>query len=186
MSAREDETEQEPDRVYASTVMYDMMNAMTSAGSESNDLKSFRDYLESEDCPLLSHVSALQYSYDLSLDLYTQDPSGQIIRSDVMELIEDSMDSLYGEGASGLTSAYMGSMGGFGSLDVWEEILPGEDGQVISDLVREQYDLVYGDWPQAYDEVVLVINENNQLSDLMLYAWASRTSPRWPRSPARR
>ena len=170
MSAREDETEQEPDRVYASTVMYDMMNAMTSAGSESNDLKSFRDYLESEDCPLLSHVSALQYSYDLSLDLYTQDPSGQIIRSDVMELIEDSMDSLYGEGASGLTSAYMGSMGGFGSLDVWEEILPGEDGQVISDLVREQYDLVYGDWPQAYDEVVLVINENNQLSDLMLYA----------------
>ena len=170
MSARADETEQEPDRVYASTVMYDMMNAMTSAGSESNDLKSFRDYLESEGCPLLSHVSALQYSYDLSLDLYTQDPSGQIIRSDVMELIEDSMDSLYGEGASGLTSAYMGSMGGFGSLDVWEEILPGEDGQVISDLVREQYDLVYGDWPQAYDEVVLVINENNQLSDLMLYA----------------
>lgn len=170
MSSRNDQAVQEPDRVYASTVMYDMMNAMTSSGTESNDLKSFRDYLEQETCPLLPHVSALQYSYDLNLDIYTQDPSGTIIRSDVMELIEDSMDSLYGEGASGLTSAYMGNMGGFGTLDVWEEILPGESGEVVSDLVREQYDLVYGDWPQAYDEVVLVIDEKNQLSDLMLYA----------------
>src|SRR5699024_1362271 len=81
-----------------------------------------------------------------------------------------SMESLYGEGASGLTSAYMNSMSGFGAMDVWEEILPGENGQVISDLVKEQYDLVYGQWPEAYDEVVLIINENNQLPDLMLYA----------------
>ena len=170
MSNREQQEPQEEDRVYANTVMYDMMNAMTSSGTETNDLNSFRDYLQSEDCPIMPHVSALQYGYDLNMDIYTQDPSGAIIRSDVMELINTSMESLYGEGASGLTSAYMNSMSGFGAMDVWEEILPGENGQVISDLVKEQYDLVYGQWPEAYDEVVLIINENNQLPDLMLYA----------------
>ena len=170
MSARPQADTQEDGRVYASTVMYDMMNAMTASGSETNDLKSFRAYLQEEDCPILPHVSAIQYSYDLNMDIYTQDPTGAIIRSDVMELIEDSMESLYGAGASGLTSAYMGNMAGFGSMEVWEEILPGEDGQIISDLVKEQYDLIYGTWPSAYDEVVLIVNENNQLPDLMLYA----------------
>ena len=170
MSVQDEETQQEEGRVYANTVMYDMMNAMTSAGTETNDLKSLKAYLEQEDCPILPHVSALQYRYDLNLDIYTQDPSGAIVHSDVMDLIESSMESLYGSGASGLTSAYMGNMAGFGSMEVWEELLPGEDGQVVSDLLLEQYDLVYGQWPTAYDQVVLVINENNQLPDLMLYA----------------
>ena len=170
MSVQDEETQQEEGRVYANTVMYDMMNAMTSAGTETNDLKSLKAYLEQEDCPILPHVSALQYRYDLNLDIYTQDPSGAIVHSDVMDLIESSMESLYGDGASGLTSAYMGNMAGFGSMEVWEELLPGEDGQVVSDLLLEQYDLVYGQWPTAYDQVVLVINENNQLPDLMLYA----------------
>ena len=170
MSVQGEETQQEEGRVYANTVMYDMMNAMTSAGTETNDLKSLKAYLEQEDCPILPHVSALQYRYDLNLDIYTQDPSGAIVHSDVMDLIESSMESLYGDGASGLTSAYMGNMAGFGSMEVWEELLSGEDGQVVSDLLLEQYDLVYGQWPTAYDQVVLVINENNQLPDLMLYA----------------
>ena len=170
MSVRDEETQQEEGRVYANTVMYDMMNAMTSAGTETNDLQSLKAYLEQADCPILPHVSALQYRYDLNLDIYTQDPSGAIVHSDVMDLIESSMESLYGSGASGLTSAYMGNMAGFGSMEVWEELLPGEDGQVVSDLLLEQYDLVYGQWPTAYDQVVLVINENNQLPDLMLYA----------------
>ena len=170
MSVQDEETQQEEGRVYANTVMYDMMNAMTSAGTETNDLKSLKAYLEQEDCPILPHVSALQYRYDLNLDIYSQDPSGAIVHSDVMDLIESSMESLYGSGASGLTSAYMGNMAGFGSMEVWEELLPGEDGQVVSDLLLEQYDLVYGQWPTAYDQVVLVINENNQLPDLMLYA----------------
>ena len=170
MSVQDEETQQEEGRVYANTVMYDMMNAMTSAGTETNDLKSLKAYLEQEDCPILPHVSALQYRYDLNLDIYTQDPSGAIVHSDVMDPIESSMESLYGSGASGLTSAYMGNLAGFGSMEVWEELLPGEDGQVVSDLLLEQYDLVYGQWPTAYDQVVLVINENNQLPDLMLYA----------------
>ena len=170
MSVQDEEAQQEEGRVYANTVMYDMMNAMTSAGTETNDLQSLKAYLEQEDCPILPHVSALQYRYDLNLDIYTQDPSGAIVHSDVMDLIESSMESLYGDGASGLTSAYMGNMAGFGSMEVWEELLPGENGQVVSDLLLEQYDLVYGQWPTAYDQVVLVVNENNQLPDLMLYA----------------
>ena len=55
---------------------------------------------------------------------------------------------------------------------VWEEILPGEDGSLVSDLLDVQYEFVdeKGRWPQSYDEVVLIVNENNEISDFVLYA----------------
>ena len=54
----------------------------------------------------------------------------------------------------------------------------------------QQYDVLYGRWPESYDEVVLIVSENNEISDLVLYAWASSPpapSPRtWRPSCARR
>ena len=61
------------------------------------------------------------------------------------------------------------SMGG-GSMVLWEEMLPGDDGALISPLLESQYDLVYGSWPNDYNEVVLVLDENNELDDMALYA----------------
>lgn len=49
-------------------------------------------------------------------------------------------------------------------------MLPGEDGSAVSPLLKKQYDVIYGSWPQAYDEVVLVVDENNELDDMTLYA----------------
>ena len=54
--------------------------------------------------------------------------------------------------------------------DMWEELISSTDGGVINDMLKEQYDLVYGDWPTKANEVVLVLNEHNELDDLALYA----------------
>ena len=62
----------------------------------------------------------------------------------------------------------MTSMSGYS--DLWEEMLSGNNGELINPVVIEQYDLVYGSWPTAYDEVVIVLNENNELDDMTLYA----------------
>ena len=57
-----------------------------------------------------------------------------------------------------------------GYIYVWQEMLPGENGEVISPLLKAQYDVLYGRWPEKYDEVVLVVDKNNEVSDLVLYA----------------
>lgn len=157
-------------RVYSNTVMYDMMNSLNTTTTQTNDLKAFKTYLAQDDNPLVPYTSAIQYSYDLSMDIYAQDPNGVIIQSDVMTMLQNALAGIYGEGANQLSSTVMNNMMGFSSMSLWEELLPGEDGQPISTLVQEQYDLVYGSWPQAYDEVVLAVTEHNEIPDLMLFA----------------
>ena len=51
-----------------------------------------------------------------------------------------------------------------------QELLSELDGSVVNGVIKEQYDLIHGDWPKAYDEVVLVVNEKNEIDDLTLYA----------------
>ena len=172
MGAHDEALEDRADdgRIHGSTVLYDMMNSLTSAETQTNNLRAFRTYLQDPDSPIRAYSSAIQYTYDLNMEIYAQDPDGEIVKSDIMDLIEQSLSSIYGEGASGLSSAYMNNMMGFGSMKVWEEMLPGENGEAVSPLVQEQYDLVYGSWPERYDEVVLVVNGRNELPDLMLYA----------------
>ena len=63
----------------------------------------------------------------------------------------------------------MSSMGSQGAV-MWQELLSDKNGEKISGTLKKQYDLVYGDWPQSYDEIVLVLDKNNELDDLTLYA----------------
>ena len=51
-----------------------------------------------------------------------------------------------------------------------QELLPGENGNPVNDLLKKQYDVVYGSWPNSYDEIMLVLDENNELDDMTLYA----------------
>lgn len=154
------------DRVYSSTVMYDMLNSMVEAEVQTNNLKAFKKYLD-QGGGGISDLATIQYSYDFGFDIYTQDEDGKIVKSDVMTLMQDAMSAMYG----GDYSSYFATMGGmYERMDVWEEMLPGEDGQAVGQQVKSQYDLLYGQWPERYDEVILFVDRNNEISDLMLYA----------------
>ena len=52
---------------------------------------------------------------------------------------------------------------------------PGDDGQTVSDVVKSQYDVVAGKWPENYDEVVLVLSKNNEINDFTTYALSLKT-----------
>ena len=154
------------ERVYSSTVMYDMLNSMVQAEVQTNNLKDFKKYLD-QGGGGISDLAAIQYSYDFGFDIYTQDEDGKIVKSDVMTLMQDAMSAMYG----GDYSSYFATMGGmYEQMDVWEELLPGEEGEAVGQQVRSQYDLLYGKWPENYDEVILFVDGNNEISDLMLYA----------------
>ena len=157
----------ERDAVYSSTVMYDMMNSMLSADKETNNLKAFKEYLEDENSEIARYISSVQYSYDLDMNLYAQDVDGNIVKTDVIELLQNTMSATYG----GDYSQFFASYGqAYAAMDVWQEMLPGEHGEIVNPLLKEQYDVLYGTWPEHYDEVVLVVNDDNEISDLVLYA----------------
>lgn len=157
----------ERDAVYSSTVMYDMMNSMLSADKETNNLKAFKKYIEDENSDIYQYISSVQYSYDLDMNLFAEDVDGNIVKTDVIELMQKTMSAVYGGDYSAFFSSY-GQM--YANMDVWQEMLPGEHGEAINPLLKEQYDVLYGKWPEKYDEVVLVVNDDNEISDLVLYA----------------
>ena len=155
------------DAVYSSTVMYDMMNSMISADKQTNNLKPFKEYIEDENSEIAQYISSVQYTYDLDMNLYAEDVDGNIAKTDVVQLMQTAMSSMYGGDYSSFFSTY-GSY--YSVIDIWQEMLPGENGEYINPFLKNQYDVLYGKWPENYDEAVLIVNENNEISDLVLYA----------------
>ena len=160
------ENQHEKDAVYSNTILYDMMNSMISADKEVNNLKPFKQFLETNE-EVQQYISSVQYSYDLDMNLYARDVDDNIVKTDFAQLIQSAMGATFG----GDYSSYFDTFGSYYSIaDAWQEMLPGEHGELINPLLMQQYDLVYGHWPEKYDEVVLVVNKNNEVSDLVLYA----------------
>ena len=161
-----EENKHENDAVYSSTILYDMMNSMISADKEVNNLKPFKEFIET-DPEIGQYISSVQYSYDLDMNLYARDVDDNIVKTDITELLQNAMSLTFG----GDYSSYFSTFGQYYSVaDAWQEMLPGENGELINPLLKSQYDLIYGHWPENYDEVVLVVNKNNEVSDLVLYA----------------
>ena len=173
VQAEDNERKHDRDAVYASTVLFDMMNSMISADTDTNNLGPFKEFLEDPNGEAAPYISTVQYSYDMDMNVFAEDVDGNIAKTDVVEYIQKAITLTYGGDYSSFFSTY-GSM--YASMNVWQEMLPGENGEAINPLLKEQYDLLYGHWPESYDEVMLVVSENNEISDLMLYALGLKSS----------
>lgn len=165
------------DAVYKKDAIYDMVDAMNRIEQSENDLKSFNEYLKSElskkDSELSTAINGVQYSYDLDLQIYTKNVDGKIIKSDINEIISSLMLKYIGIDMEAMSSMQeMSPMGtaSNASSGLWQELLPAKDGKPVNDLLKEQYDVIYGSWPNEYDEIVLVVDENNEIDDMTLYA----------------
>ena len=182
MESAQSNEEHEKDAVYSKPLVYDLVNALNTAEATENDLVSFKAYMEEkmldEEGSLYQALSGIQYTYDLNLQIYTKNIDGVIIESDSQKLLQELMAQYVGMDISGMMNmsesspmlSMMTSASPMGSYRLWQEILPGKDGSLISDLVKKQYDLLYGAWPNDYNEIVLVVDENNELDDMTLYA----------------
>ncbi len=180
-NSEEKEKNRPLDKIYESTIMVDLMNSFTTADTNKNDLISFKAHLESNEA-FKEYLTAIQYQYDFNWSVLTKDASGKVIKSDAMELI----NALSGGSIEDSAAGSMMDMGGMssamtGTFNVWQEMLPsldenGDDNAVtINSLIKDEYEVIYGDWPDEYNEVVLVVNKQNEISDLALYALGLRT-----------
>ena len=171
VNAKKDESEgggHARDAVYSNTVMYDLMSSLSQTQTQTNNLAAFKEYIEREDSPVKQHSSAIRYSYGLDMKIYAKDADGTIFLSDVTDLLQTAMGSLYG----GDYSSYFDQFGAaYSRMQVWEEMLPPqEDGDgLVNEVLTGQYELLYGHWPEKYDEAVLIVNKDNEISDLVIY-----------------
>lgn len=144
--------EHDLDKIYSDDILNNVVTSMTSQMS-TNNLESFKKYLD-DNKDIKSLTNDIQYSYNLDLQLYSKDTSKGVLQvnpSPVMEKIGFT-DSTNGT-ISMATSQY----------NMWKELLNN------TDLLKSQYDVVAGHWPTKYNEVVLIVNEQNEVSDYTLY-----------------
>ena len=145
--------DREKDKIYSKNIMGDLFTTMTSQ-VKTNDLKSFKAYLESDDNDITEYTNDIQYSYDLTLNLYKSDTS------EVIQVNPTTIFNSLGMDTSSYSTAYSGMMS---SYDVWTELMNNKD------LLKSQYDVIAGSWPTNYNEVVLIVNDENEISDYTLY-----------------
>ncbi|MGN0585396.1 MAG: ATP-binding cassette domain-containing protein [Ruminococcus sp.] len=175
------------DAVYEKPAVYNIVDAFTNVETSENDLRSFKKYIEEEysktdsESGLHEAINGIQYAYDLDLLIYTKNVDGTIIRSDSEKLLQDlikefmnmdmtAMNKMYESVGLTSDSPMMTMMQGGTSTQTWQQLLPGDEGEPVNDLLKKQYDVVYGNWPANYDEIVLVLDENNEIDDVTLYA----------------
>lgn len=160
----------EDDKLYSNTSVYDMFNSMNSSAKQINNMKDFKTFIDTSE-EIADYSTAVSYSYDVAMPIFTETPSGEIMKVDFMDLYVNAFDMggssmVSGMMGSSMASAEMSMMG----LNVMEEILPNEDGTGVNDLIRNQYEVVEGRFPEKYDEAVVVLTKNNEIPDFILYA----------------
>lgn len=175
----------EQDAVYQKAMFYDLVNSLNSMETDENDLNAFKTWLETErgneESVLHDAVSGVQYTYDMDMLIYTESVDGTILRSDTQELLQELLIEYFGmnlssmmdmsESMLGTQSSSLTSLSPMGSqMILWQEMLPGDNGKLVSPLLEKQYDVVYGSWPTEYNEIVLVLDKNNEIDDMTLYA----------------
>lgn len=184
MGTAESGSEHEKDAIYQKGMLYDMINSLNTMEADENDLNAFKKYIERERSAegqneaLKEAISGVQYTYDLDLIVYTESLDGNIIESDTEALLQSLLLEYFGMdlsamvnmGNSSSMSAGMSSMSPMGASSLWQEMLPGDNGKLISPLLEKQYDVIYGSWPTEYNEIVVVVDENNEVDDMALYA----------------
>ena len=178
----DDKDAHDKDAVYSQSVMADMINALNNLDSTENDLKAFKEYLQKEmknpNSGLMDALTGVQYTYAMDLLVYTKDPDGNIIYSNTEEMLTDALRENMGMDMSSMITMRENMGGGMASsmmmpgmsTNLWCEILSGKDGKLINPVLEDQYDVIYGSWPNSYDEIVLVVDKNNELDDMTMFA----------------
>lgn len=161
--------EREKDRIYVNSMMYRLINQVNSIQANQNNLGSFKKHLEATPA-FKDYLSAVRCQYDLNMPVYTKNKEGTVIRSDISDFFRKMTESM-GVGSSFGSAMGTGTMS---SSSVWEELLSSPEGG-IHPLLKDQYDVVYGNWPESANELVLVVNSRNELSDLVLYILGLKT-----------
>ncbi|MBQ6323719.1 MAG: ABC transporter ATP-binding protein/permease [Bacilli bacterium] len=153
LSGNQETEEYNDNNIHSVNIMGDMFESM-SKEVKHNDMKNFKKYIDNHK-EIKKYTTDIEYGYNVTLNIYKNDPEKiiQVNPTTVLDTI--------GMGTSGISSIYSGMLSNY---DVFMEMINNDK------LNHKQYELVAGHWPENYNELVLTIGENNEISDYTLYS----------------
>lgn len=165
-----------PQKVYSNTAVYEIFNTLNSSAKQTNDMTAVKDLLENDET-ISENASSIAYCYDVQMPVFTKDPSGKVIKSEFTEFYQNAMGVDIDSSAAMSSAMQMSPMG---QLDIFEELLPGVEPDSVNEILTNQYDLVYGSWPQNYDEIVVVLTKDNEIPDIIMYSLGFKNNDDMP------
>ena len=176
----EEDVDHEKDAVYSNGRRLEGFSDFTSSISE-NNLTKFKQYLDNKNSEIHKYLgeNGIVYSYATKFDAYCFDPQGTLVNLDGTTLNDEiaasvgvDMASMFGGAASGSTgfSALSSTMSSKMNKNNLSQLIPGNtDSELISKAIKNKYELVSGKYPQNYNEILLVMDKNNEVSLITLY-----------------
>lgn len=162
------EENRDPDRIYTNDISTEMMKTMLSE-MQTNNLAEFKEYLESDLDGISASIEEIQYSYDSNLYIYGHSTDGDIMQINPSTVMSAMMGQSMADNVSQMTSTYSSLMGSssMSSYDAFRELLS-------TDMLKTEYEVLAGRLPEAYNEVVVLVTDRNELSDVTLYTLGLR------------
>jgi putative ABC transport system permease protein len=170
------------DKIYSDPTSLKIMNQFSIT---SNNLTEFKKYLDDPNSEIHQYLgeNGIIYSYSPQFDSFVLDETGTLVNTDgstlqdslnsnsVISTINRNQSNAQSFMPSGISSLSSGSsaMSSFSNTQALTQMIPGNDGDLVSKAVRDSYEIVYGDWPSSYDEVVVVVNRYNEISLTKLF-----------------
>jgi len=149
------------DKIYVNNMMGRVINTMLSR-VQSNDLASFKRNIEANMDTIDPLVTAISYGYDLDLNVFIEDGYGGANQVNPNQVFEE----LGMSGSMGGVGIFQSSM--MSNYNIWTELMDNPA------FLAEQYDLVAGQWPQGPNDAILIVHENNRITDFALYSLGLR------------
>lgn len=174
------QTAEEPalDGIYADNSALEASESLSASITE-NDLTAFKKYLDDPNSEIRQYLgeNGVVYTYNVNFEVYSYDSENNIVNSNVdTEDVSGSSSGGFGgmmanrgQMMGGGMSAMLGGSSGSTGAENFSEMMVGSDGTGVSAVITDSYDVLYGAWPKSYDEVVLVLDENNAVSTGVLY-----------------
>ena len=162
MMGNGEKEEHNDNKIYSRPIVNNILETV-STKLQTNNLEEFKKYLESGDTNIKDYINAIQYEYNLNLNIYKQNEDKTYQQVNPSKVFDELGFGEMMESRQSASSMMSGSMT-MTQTDVWTEMLDNQN------LLQSQYDVLAGNWPTKYNEVVLIVDENNEISDYTLYS----------------
>lgn len=156
------EDEHDMDKIYSNDFVGNYINTLMGE-VKVNDMKSFKKYIEEGDGKKIKdYTTDIKYTYGIEVNAYQIKDNNEIFQSNPCTVL----DSIGMGSFSDMASMSVGT--GNRSMNLWSQMIGNQE------MLENQYDVIAGEWPDSYDEVVLVVSEYNEITDYELYTLGLR------------
>ena len=157
MGMNAESKEHADDKIYSKQMINDIMETMSDQ-MDKNNLAAFKEYLDN-DSAFKEHTKAIEYGYNLKLNVFNEHGKNGLVQVSPNQV----MEKLGFGNMAQMQESFMGAQASSNN-EVWNKLPENKT------LREEEYTLLKGNWPKKYNEVVLAVDGDSEITDYALYS----------------